>query len=524
MPQAAGHLAVVLHAHLPFVRHPEHPRFLEESWFFEAVVEVYLPLIQLCEGWVRDRVPARITLSLSTTLCAMLSDSLLLKRTGTYIASRIELLELEHRRTTWTPDLRSVVEVQHRQWLNTQTQFDRYQSRFLKVFQTFEQAGILELICCSATHAILPFITPNTGCIEAQIRTAVRHHQHYFGRPPRGFWLPECAYHPSLDAMLRDAGIEWIILDRHGRVPDEFPLSNAAEQPIQTDSGLVVFFRDMLSANQVWSRESGYPGNPVYRDFHADLGFEAEMDYIEPFLPCPQQRGFTGLKYYQVSGPRQPKALYNPETARRQAELDAAHFIRSRQAHLRLVSKKATATAPILVCPYDAELFGHWWHEGPQFLDQLVRQLTKCLEGPRLQTPSDHLDILRSANGLQSGEALTSTWGEGGYYDVWLNPQNAWLFPKLRQAESLLAAHLNSNPNALRRSQLLQAASELLLAQASDWPFLIRPGTDNPYAQERLVQHLNQFHACLLPSSHQQPLPPSPFPLLQLQDWGKNNC
>src|SRR5574341_1038858 len=94
-----GYLALVLHSHLPFVRHPEYEDCLEEQWFYEAVVETYIPLIQVLEGWLRDRVPFRLTLSLSPTLTAMLLDSLLQSRTLRQIRRLIELSEREVKRT-----------------------------------------------------------------------------------------------------------------------------------------------------------------------------------------------------------------------------------------------------------------------------------------------------------------------------------------------------------------------------------------------------------------------------------------
>ena len=96
-----GYLSIILHAHLPFVRHPEHDKFLEESWLFEAVTETYLPLIQIFENWRRDQLPAHITLSLSPTLCAMLLDPLLCTRYAQHLDSLIDLAEKEIQRTHW---------------------------------------------------------------------------------------------------------------------------------------------------------------------------------------------------------------------------------------------------------------------------------------------------------------------------------------------------------------------------------------------------------------------------------------
>src|SRR5437016_14101749 len=94
-----GYLALVLHAHLPFVRHPEHEKFLEENWLFEAVTETYVPLLQIMEGWRRDAMETRLTLTLTPTLCSMLLDPLLQERCVRHLTELIELAEKEVPRT-----------------------------------------------------------------------------------------------------------------------------------------------------------------------------------------------------------------------------------------------------------------------------------------------------------------------------------------------------------------------------------------------------------------------------------------
>src|SRR5450432_1675555 len=97
---ATGSLALVLHAHLPFVRHPEHDEFLEEDWLFEAITETYLPLIGMMRRLVRDAVPFKLTMTHSPALCAMLRDQLLQERYVRYLDRSIELAtrEIEHNR------------------------------------------------------------------------------------------------------------------------------------------------------------------------------------------------------------------------------------------------------------------------------------------------------------------------------------------------------------------------------------------------------------------------------------------
>src|ERR1039457_4037824 len=96
-----GYLSLILHAHLPFVRHPEHEKFLEENWLFEAITETYVPLLQLLERWHQDGLKPRLTLTLTPTLCSMLQDPLLQARYERHLEELIQLAEKEIHRTQW---------------------------------------------------------------------------------------------------------------------------------------------------------------------------------------------------------------------------------------------------------------------------------------------------------------------------------------------------------------------------------------------------------------------------------------
>src|SRR5258705_9107689 len=105
-----GSLSIILHAHLPFVRHPEHPEFLEESWLFEALTECYLPILIVLEGLRRDRVDFRLAISVTPTLSAMLRDRLLRDRYRAHLARSVELAEKEALRQQFDAAYRQVAE------------------------------------------------------------------------------------------------------------------------------------------------------------------------------------------------------------------------------------------------------------------------------------------------------------------------------------------------------------------------------------------------------------------------------
>src|SRR5215471_17730962 len=105
-----GYLALILHAHLPFVRHPEHEHFLEEEWFFEAMTEAYIPLLRVMQRLMDDRVPFKLTMSITPTLCTMLQDPLLRERYVRHLELLIDLAEREQKRTRKDPELRELAD------------------------------------------------------------------------------------------------------------------------------------------------------------------------------------------------------------------------------------------------------------------------------------------------------------------------------------------------------------------------------------------------------------------------------
>jgi 1,4-alpha-glucan branching enzyme len=484
-------LAIILHAHLPFVRHPDQPSFLEERWLFEAVVECYLPLLEVMEGWRRDQLPVRLTLSLSPTLCAMLRDPLLQQRCHAHLKDLVGLAGKELWRTHLDGPRQQVARFYHQRFPRLLQRYDACAGDLVGAFAQLQQAGLLEIITCAATHAVLPLLWPHPASVRAQIRVACDQHRAFFGGDPAGFWLPECAYTPGLEDLLGEANLRWFVVDTHGLLEARPRPPYGIFAPIVTPAGLAVFGRDPASAQQVWSRDQGYPGESAYRDFYRDIGFDLDLPYLRPHLSGAQTRSFTGIKYHRVTGRGTEKEIYDRDQALRVVAEHARHFVHARiqqAAPLGVVMEQP----PILVAPYDAELFGHWWYEGPEFLDHLVRYACTCSSLLTLLTPTDYL---RQFPTHAQARPNASTWGEGGQLKVWLNEKTAWLYPPLRTAQDRMTA-LTTSPAArtsLGERALRQAACELLLAQASDWPFILSTGTSPAYARARLAAHLAHF-------------------------------
>lgn len=486
-----GYFALVLHAHLPFVRHPEHPRFLEESWLYEAITETYLPLLEMLDHWQRDRVNARITLCLSPTLCSMLLDPLLQARYERRLEGLIELADREIIRTHWEPPTQRLAETYAQRLSQIRRLWRACGRNLVGAFRRLQDEGRIEIITCAATHALLPLLVNSPGALRGQVLTARDYHRQCFGRESVGFWLPECAYAPEIEGALVEAGFRWFILESHGLLNSTPRPRHGTFSPVFTPNGLAVFGRDRESAKQVWSRNEGYPGDPRYRDFYRDIGFDLDLDYIEPYLPSPRKRGFTGFKYYAITGVRGEKTIYDPAAARAAVEEHSRHFLRN---SVRRIDRIQTAMdrQPIIVAPYDAELFGHWWHEGLDFLDTVTRLALAHHPAFSFVTPTDYL---RNHSTNQIARPSPSTWGDRGHLGVWLNERNEWIQPHLRAAEEKLSelAKWYSDADDLTVRALRQAARELMLAQASDWSFMIHAGVNPEYASRRVETHLQSF-------------------------------
>jgi 1,4-alpha-glucan branching enzyme len=263
----------------------------------------------------------------------------------------------------------------------------------------------------------------------------------------------------------------------------------AVYAPYYTPAGPAAYARDRDSSRQVWSAHEGYPGDPAYREFYRDLGFDLPLDSLGPIAHGIPQ--FSGVKYYRITGATDEKDYYDPSAAQKAADMHAQHFLaeRERQIH-RLGSPNFD---PIIVAPFDAELFGHWWFEGPQFLENFIRKAAVS-EKLQLTTPSE---FLASHPTQQTLIPAASTWGENGHLGVWLDPSNSWIYPHLHVAVRRMtdSARTHTDDTSPMSNRILQQmARELLLAQSSDWAFLIKNGTAREYATKRTSDHLLRFN------------------------------
>lgn len=488
-----GYLALVLHAHLPYVHHPFEEHLLEERWLFEAITETYVPLINTFNELVDEGVDYRVTLSLSPPLISMLSNPLLQERYLNHLNKLMELADLELERTKNQPDFNYVARMYQKNLAKTyEVYYENYQCNLLKAFKELEDMGRLELITCTATHGFLPLLRVHNPSVKAQLKVGVELFAEHFGHYPRGIWLPECGYYHGLENELAEMGISYFFLDSHGLLFASPRPKYATLAPIRTPSGVAAFARDQESSKQVWSSTEGYPGDNDYREYYRDIGYDLDYEYIKPYIHPDGIRINTGFKYHRITGKTEWKECYQPDWAVQKAALHAGNFMFNRQQQIKFYADRME-NPPIIVCPYDAELFGHWWYEGPIWLKFLLKKIHYDQNIIETITPGDYLQRHKK---IQPCTPCPSSWGNAGYNDVWLDGSNDWIYRYLHKASKQMIAISKSVPNAqgIHRRILNQAARELLLAQSSDWAFIMKTGTMVDYAKRRTMTHIERFN------------------------------
>ena len=488
-----GTLSVVLHAHLPYIRHPEHRYHLEENWLYEAIVATYLPLLEVYRNLVRDGVRFRITMSMSPPLCAMLTDDLLKTRAAAYLDRLLRLGDEEIARNHDNPTFLHLARFYRERFGRLKDLYDAIGGDIVGAYRQLQDDGFLEIVTVGATHGYLPAIR-EPAARRAQVQIAATQYHRHFGRWPRGIWLAECGYTEGVEDLLADAGIRYFFVDAHGLLygRPQPPYGTAA--PVFTRAGVAAFGRDLESSKQVWSAEEGYPGDADYRDFYRDLGFDLPLEIIKPFIHPDGIRLHTGYKYYRVTGRvgLGDKEPYHPEWAREKAASHAANFLFNRQAQVSWLAEHMDRV-PHLVTPYDAELYGHWWFEGPMFLDFLARKIHFDQDEIQMITPSEYL-AEHTVNAVC--EVAPSSWGDGGFSGVWIDGPNDWIYRHQHRAAARmveLAEQYSRGSSDLERRVLNQLARELLLLQSSDWAFILKTGTAMGYAISRVKAHVARF-------------------------------
>ncbi len=506
----------MLHSHLPWVLH--HGRWPHGSdWLCEAALDTYLPLLEGLHGLASRHVPAALTVGISPVLAAQLAHPDFPAELEAFIAQRLAACAEARRTLPETGDghLLPLVDYWEARFRRMGTLFAAEDHDLPGAFAVLEDCGRLEIVTCGATHGFLPLLARDES-VRLQLAVARGEHRRLFGRDPAGVWLPECGYRPrgawaplpdapraaaraGIEEFLGEFGLRFFFTDAHlaragsalggyAEVPlgaERFDAARhdaprqRADEPERTPyrayrvaspggrGAAAALVRDPLSSMQVWSRHQGYPGDESYLEFH-------------------KIRWPGGLKLWRVSWPGSDlgaKQPYDPAAALARVSLHASHFA---SVLAGIADAAGRPAAGVVAAPFDAELFGHWWFEGVDFLAAVYRDLAgQAVVRP--VTASQHLADHPPEATVQLTEG---SWGAGGDATMWLNDGTAWTWRRLWLLEERF---WRAAPRALGQPAaqpvLAQAARELLLAQASDWQFIISTGAVADYGERRFALH-----------------------------------
>ncbi|MDR2370287.1 MAG: DUF1957 domain-containing protein [Treponema sp.] len=499
-------ISIVLKAHLPFIPRDEGRRASrEELRFFETLSETYLPLLEVLGRLDADNVPFRLGVSLSPSFCHLLSDENLLKKYLDYTDKQIEFGRQEEERTRGQEDLHALVRFYSNLVMDRRISFtERYEGNILKSLDYFQKKGKVEILATAATNAFLPFFCTIPETVQAQLEAGLASYRGNFGRQPQGFWLPELGWTAALDGHLRSYNFGYTIVESHGLVFGNPPAEKGTFYPVKTPAGIFIFARDYRAGEEyraAWS--------PFYRDNDRDAGYDLPAGVLGPFISADGGRSRTGYKYYRISGGKGEKLLYDPAAAGRQAADEARRFLDGSAARLAsaalLMDEQTAGLRPVSLCVFDADDFGRFWYEGPAFIETLFREGARR-DDLQFMNPAEYL--YRQKSGFQILTPEFSSAGINGYAQTWLDASNDWIYRHLFRASDRMVemAERFSDDSGLRERALNQAARELLLAEASDWPRMMygegnsgivpvnsESGFPPGFARNRMEEHLRNF-------------------------------
>ena len=522
-------ITFVLHTHLPYVLHHGHwPH--GSDWLCEAVAECYIPLLQTCRRLMAEGIRPGITFDISPILCEQLAHPDFSPLFTEYCRNHIELATTDLRQ--FTADLAEPAVIEQAQYWSTWYEealrafHDEFAGNILAAFKDLQDQGAIEIMTCGATHGYFPLLAEDSS-IDLQVNLAVQSYKRHFGKPPRGIWLPECAYRPSypwrtylpvyaysreerrmgIEQILQQHGLQFFVTDEAAirksqpigvrgedgyRTPYHETYGHARElldartpYSVYSVSGfdhhdaVRVLSRNMNIALQVWSGQTGYPGDPDYLDFHKKYHNSA-------------------LRYWRVTDSKadmQYKQPYVPVWAESRAKLHARHFVDILEVTVK--SRFAqTGYEPTICLPFDTELFGHWWFEGPMFIEHVLRGI-HASSVLKTRTASEQVDHPRPICEVALPE---SSWGKDGDHSVWINDDTKWTWEAEYSLERRITLLMEKHPvriwDDVMRRVALNIHAELLLTQASDWQFLITNCTARDYAEMRFHNHVHDTRRC----------------------------
>jgi 1,4-alpha-glucan branching enzyme len=512
---------LVLHMHLPYVvNHGTWPHGMD--WLFEAAAETYIPLIQMLDSLYRDNIPVSMTVNITPILLEQFNMNEFKEGFKDYLSNKIKnaIDDGIYFQKTKQTNLAELACFWENFYKATYDYFENIDEDLIKRFKGIQEREQIEIITCAATHGYFPLLG-NDEAIRGQVGTAVETYKKYFGKKPKGIWLPENAYRPAykwispfggktvnrkgIEEILSEFGIRYFFIDTkliknskaRGVYLDRFKglqilwkqfrkqyTSEDLKKELSEHSTYLVYehdknpvyslVRDEKTGSQVWSAKHGYPGDANYLEFH-------------------KKKFPGGHKYWRVTGSGislGDKLEYDPDKALNMVNMHADHFLSLLESIAKGLNNKNETG---IVALYDAELFGHWWFEGVKWIELLFRKL---YNNPYID-PTKGYEHIKKRPIVGHVSLPEGSWGQGGFHYIWLNDWTKWTWKYIYKAENSFKKFIkNRDQNDKLGNKILeQMARELLLLESSDWQFLISTWSARDYAEDRVTFHWDNFEA-----------------------------
>ena len=469
-----GYFTLVLHTHLPYVRkNGAWP--VGEDWLYQAMSETYLPLLGMLAEMDSEDISSCMGITMTPVLCEQLADPYVQDRFIEYLKVMAEHTADDIKDFEYLSDdkRKALGEAYYEDYRRKLLAFVAIDGDLLGALASFEQAGLVETIASSATHAFLPGLA-DWRSVRTQVLLGLESHRRRFGVNPAGFWMPECAYREGLEDLLQSEGVRYILVDPSalGELPSTYPYYVGS-------SRVAAVARSERAHRNAWDDQAGYPTDDLYKD---------STKYYQG----------SGLHYWKVTGPNvriEDKEIYEPGPAQARAFDHARHFINAIAEELRAApaspgNGSKTGAKPLVLASYDTEFLGHGWKEGVYWLEVVLRSLEGA-EEIRMTTPSRYLE----GNPPSTSVTLDlTTWGTNKDYSTWINAETGWMWEALENSQKRLSRLKNYRSGSeLENRALEQAAREVLLLESSDWPYMVAKNRAKEYSIQRFCAHLERF-------------------------------
>ncbi|MEU4252670.1 glycoside hydrolase family 57 protein [Amycolatopsis sp. NPDC026612] len=460
-----GTFCLVVHSHLPWL--PHHGSWpVGEEWLYQAWAHSYLPMVELLERFADEGRRDVLTLGVTPVLAAQLDDPYSIRAFHDWLGHW--QLRAQHAATLWRGDplLRELAAAEYRTAVRAAEELGtRWRHGFSPVLRSLVDNSTIELLGGPLAHPFQPLLDPrvrefalNAGLADTALRLGTR---------PEGIWAPECGYAPGMEKDYTAAGVRRFMVDGPSLRGETW-----AARPVG-DTDVLAFARDLEVTYRVWSPKAGYPGHAAYRDFHT---WQHEV----------------GLKAARVTGKTvepQDKAPYDPALAADVLGTHVKDFVETVVTRLRSLKRQHGREA-LVVAAYDTELFGHWWHEGPAWLEGVLRALPDA--GVRVTTLKGAMDAGHVGAPI---DLPSSSWGSGKDWRVWDGEQVKDMVAANTALQERLLELVRGQDRTARDTVADQAVAEAMLALESDWAFMVTKDSAADYARRRAQVHTERFDA-----------------------------